>query len=263
MMQLHEMWHHAYRQWRYLEHATGEELKQRLSYLMSNMSDFTADGKLALKNPHEEGLWVEYFTHVLEEYALRGEAIAPEMVQKEHFDWRRYVSLKRAYELWKGRELPLGSYLLKFSKLKYLRPFLNVGNLRIMPASSYQDPSLNFSIRDSELEFTQELYGAKVHSPPNRDYSIPRDKWVEMPIIGNVKSTVKSFSDYYISCFPYSYEYRLYDDFEAEGCMLIKDPVRFAKSLKARMEEFLPGWNLLYGGVDYLDPYHPVQKLNI
>jgi hypothetical protein len=138
-----------------------------------------------------------------------------------------------------------------------------VGNLRIAPASFYRDPSLNFSIRDSELEFTKELYDAKVHFPPKGDRSIPKDQWIEMPIIGNVKATVESLSDYYISCFPSSYEYRLYDDFEANGCIVIKDTMRFANSLKARMEEFLPGWGFSYGGVNYQDPYHSVPKLNI
>lgn len=262
-MKRQEMWRHTYRQRRYLEHTTSKELRQRLGELMDKMYEFTADGKLAVKNPSEEGEWIEYFTHLLEEFALRGEEIAPDMLGDGHFDPRRYVSLKRAIVVWKGNELPLGSYLLKFSKLKYLRPFLNVGNLRILPASFYQDPSLNFSIRDSELKFTQELYGAKVHFPSNRDYSIPKEQWIEMPIIGNVKATVESPRDYYISCFSSSYEYRLYDDFEADACLVIKDIVRFAKSLKVRMEEFLPGWKFSCGGVNYQDPYHSVPKLNI
>lgn len=84
-----------------------------------------------------------------------------------------------------------------------------------------------------------------------------------MPIIGNVKSTIQSRSDYYISCFSSSYEYRLYDDFEAEGCVVIKDIVRFTNSVKARMEEILPGWRFSFGAVNYQDPYHPIPKLNI
>lgn len=262
-MKRHEWWRHNYHQRRYLEHATCEELRQRLHDLMDNMCDFTPEGKLAIKNPLEEGKWIELFTHLLEELALRGELITPEMLTQAHFDRQHFISVKRAAEIWGGRDLSTGTYFLKFSKLKYLRPFLNVGNLRVAPASYYHDPSLNFSIRDSELEFTQELYGAKIHFPPNRDCSISKDEWIEMPIIGNVKSTAQSHSDYYISCFSSSYEYRLYDDFDAEGCVVIKDTVRFAKSIKSRMEEILPGWTFSHGGVDYQDPYHPVPKLNI
>jgi hypothetical protein len=262
-MKRHEWWRHNYRQRRYLEHATTEEVNQRLQDLMDNMCDFTAEGKLAVKNPLKEGQWIELFTHVLEELELRGEYVRREMLEGGHFDGRRYVNAKRAAELWTGWDLPLGTYLLKFSKLKYLRPLLNVGNLRIAPASYYHDPSLNFSIRDSELEFTEELYDAKVHHPPNGDYSIPQDQWIEMPIIGNVKSTLRSESDYYIGCFSSSYEYRLYDDFEAEGCLVIRDIVRFANTVNSRMEEILPGWAFSLGGVDYRDPYHPNPKLNI
>jgi hypothetical protein len=256
-------WLQNYRQRRYLEHASEKELRQRLDDLMDNMCDFTAAGKLSFNDPREEGEWVEYFTHLLEEYAIRGQDIAPDMIWEGHFDPRRYVSLEKASEVWKGHELPLGSYILKFSKLKYLRPLLNVGNIRIAPASFYQDPSLNFSIRDSELEFTQQLYGAKVHAPPNRDYSIPKEQWIEMPVIGNVRETVESQTDYYISCFSSSYEYRLYDDFEANACLLIKDIARFARSIKACMEEFLPRWRFSYGAVNYRDPYHPISNINI
>lgn len=257
-----ELWRHSYRQRRYLQHATSDELKQRFQDLMDNACDFTAEGKLAMKSL-EEGEWIEFFAHALEELELRGESVRPELVKGGHFDGRRYIHAKRAADLWKRLDLPSGTYLLKFGKLKYLRPFWSVGNLRVAPASYYRDPSLNFSIRDSELEFTQELYGAKVHHPPNGDYSVPRGEWIEMPIIGNVKSTVRSDSDYFISCFSSAYEYRLYDDFEAEGCLVVEDIARFTKSLKSRMEEVLPGWAFSFGGVDYRDPYHPTPKLNI
>lgn len=132
-MKRHEWWRHNYRQRRYLEHATGDELRQRLQDLMGNMGDFTAEGKLALKNPLKEGEWIELFTHLLEELALRGESITPEMLQGAHFDGRRFVSAKRAAEIWKGRELLLRTYLLKFGKLRYLRPLLNLGNIEDCP----------------------------------------------------------------------------------------------------------------------------------
>jgi hypothetical protein len=262
-MKVHESWRYNYRQRRYLQHASSDEIKQRLQDLMDNMCDFNADGKVAMKSLNEEGKWTVLFTHVLEELDLRGESARPELLQGGHFDGRRYVNCKRAAELWRGHDLSIGTYLLKFSKLKYLRPLLNVGSLRIAPASYYRDPSLNFSIRDSELEFTEELYGAKVHHPPNGDYSVPQDQWIEMPIIGNVKSTLRSDSDYYIACFSSSYEYRLYDDFEAEACLVIKDIGRFANSLKSRTEEVLPGWTSSFGGVDYRDPYYPNRNMNI
>ena len=74
---------------------------------------------------------IELFTHVLEELELRGEVVRPELVQGGHFDGRRFVSCKRAAALWKGYGLPQGAYLLKFSKLQYLRPLLKVGGLRV------------------------------------------------------------------------------------------------------------------------------------
>lgn len=262
-MKRHEWWRHNYRQRRYLEHASAEDLKQRAQDLLENACDFTAEGKLGLKHTLEEIVWMELFTHLLEELGLRGEPIPPDMVRQGQFTRHKLHVSKRAAEIWNRKDLPLGTYLLKFGKLKYLRPLFNVGNMRIAPASFYRDPSLNFSVRDSELEFTQELYGAKVHYPPNGDYNIPRDQWIEMPVIGNVKSTLRAHSDYYIACFSGSYEYRLFDDFEADACLVIKDIMRFVNSVGYRMHELLPGWEFMLGDVDYRDPYHPKQDINI
>ena len=74
---------------------------------------------------------------------------------------------------------------------------------------------------------------------------------------------LRSDSDYYIAGFSSSYEYRLYDDFEAEGCLVIRDIGRFVKALQVRVEEMLPGWKFSFGGVNYRDPYHPNPKLHI
>lgn len=64
-------------------------------------------------------------------------------------------------------------YLFKFGQLKYMRPLLTLGTLRIAPATYYLAPSLNFSIQDSELEFTEELYGAKIHHPRMATETLP------------------------------------------------------------------------------------------
>ena len=101
-MKRHEWWRFEYRKRRYLEHATDEELKQRLQDLMNNVCDFTAEGKLAMKNPNEESEWIILFTHLLEELELRGESVRPEMVRGGSFDGRRYVSCGRAAELLEG-----------------------------------------------------------------------------------------------------------------------------------------------------------------
>jgi hypothetical protein len=262
-MKRHEWWRHNYHQRRYLEHASAEELQQRAQDLLENVCDFTAEGQLGLKHKEQEIVWLELFTHFLEELGLRGQPMTPEMLRRGQFTLNKLHISKRAAEIWHGHDIPLGTYLVKFGKLKYLQPLLNAGSMRIAPASFYRDPSLNFSIRDSELEFTQEYYGASVRQPPNGDYTIPQDQWAEMPIFGTVKSTLRAHSDYYIACFSGSYEYRLFDDFEADGCLVIKDIMRFVDSVGHRMHERLPGWEFMLGDVDYRDPYYPKQDINI
>ena len=183
---LQEWWCAEYRKRRYLEHATRAELKQRIYDLLGSMRDFSAEGKMVFRSPLEDD-WAQLFTHVLEELKLRNEPLTDEILSCDRPDGSRYQSVRRAAELWQPGNHPEGTYLLKFGKLKYLRPLLNVGALRVSPASSYADQSHNASIRDEELEFTAELYGARVRHPPNGDQSCPKSQWIEMPVIGTSK----------------------------------------------------------------------------
>src|SRR5450432_301972 len=122
IMKRHEWWRQFYRQRRYLEHASAEELGQRYQDVMENIGSFSAEGKWALKSPLE-CQWGELFTHVLEELELRGESpIRPEMLRAGQFTLRKLKTAKRAAEIWQGHDPPLGTYLLKFGKLKHLRP---------------------------------------------------------------------------------------------------------------------------------------------
>ncbi len=259
----HELWRMQYRQRRYLQRANMQEIQARSEDLLNNLGDFDAQGRFSFKDPRIEEQWIVLFTHVLEELSLRGQGHQAMLRRGGSFDPKRSVNCKRAAELWTGRDLQRGTYLLKFGKLEHLRLALDVGTFRIASANYYRDPSLNFAIQDSELEFTEELYGAKVHYPPNRDYSIPENQWKEMPIIGNVKSTRRLPGDYYVACFAQSYEYRLFDDFGYEACLVIKDIRRFIDAVGWCVHEQLPGWKFLLGPVEYRDPYHPAENIDL
>ena len=84
----------------------------------------------------------------------------------------------RAAELWDKLNLTAGSYLLKFGHKQHITDMIEKGVLRISPAESYDDPSLNPAIADREYEFIEETMGGSVQLPPNRDYSLPREQWL-------------------------------------------------------------------------------------
>ena len=98
---------------------------------MDNLCDFPIpDGKVALKNPNEEGV-VDGTLHPRSRRPLiyLGRIGKTRASAGWSFRWEKICQLQReAAELWREHDLPIGTYLLKFSKLEYLRPLLNVGS---------------------------------------------------------------------------------------------------------------------------------------
>jgi len=257
-------WQTSYQQRRYLQHADNGELTQRLDDIFVNIIRFTDTGVAVAMAPLELNPYSELLVHVMEEMRLRGWPDERFAVKRLHFDNAKYPSVINASNLWRRSKIPQGTHLFKYGKVRYLKPLLEVGVLRILPASDYKKPSLNYAVRDSELEFTYESCSAKVHHPPNKDYAVPRSQWVEMPVIGSVKFTENLEHDYYISCFTSHYENRLFDDFEANACLVIKDIPRFKESLRSRMQEVLPSWTFSYRTVEYRDSYRMgTSRVNI
>jgi hypothetical protein len=77
-MTVSDGWRQDYRLDRYLEHLSLDELEQRVRDIFTNVSVLSEDGKLSLP-PVEKGTgyWMQLFTHVLEEFALRGHWVRP------------------------------------------------------------------------------------------------------------------------------------------------------------------------------------------
>jgi hypothetical protein len=196
----------------------------------------------------------------LEEITLR--RVPLEMPVPELFP-RRYTKAQRAAELWDKLGLSRGSYLLKFGHAVHLRALFEDGRIQISPASSYADPSLNSAIQDNELEFTQESVETTIAAPPEGDYSIPREQWIPVPLVGPVKYRYQQENTYYVSCLASQYEYRLYEDFGYDACLVIREPERFISKMKVCGEAALSGWCFRASPVTYLDPCHPIPDRDI
>lgn len=152
----HELWRLQYRSRRYLEHLSQDELITRFNDVFTNQLLLNEQLKISFHPINEEGeYWMIIFTHILEEFVLRGykppEPIGERFqeVQIPKYDW---AGLPKAVESFKKINLVQGQFLLKYGKYEYLQSCLEEGKLRIMPASSYDDSSLNPAIRDAELE---------------------------------------------------------------------------------------------------------------
>lgn len=261
-----ELWRARYREDPYLEHLSRDELVQRFNDIFQNTLTFTREGKFALHPPGEvdddrdhgendASRWVIRFTHILEEFERRGIQVVGNdaLLNRITFLKKRYPNTRRAAEIWEaagGAQMP---YLVKYGRKEHLCQLVDAGILRVAPASSYADPSLNPAIQDSELELEIHLRGARLHTLDGR----------EIPVIGDVKVIDRVEEDYYVWCCSYSYDYRLFDDFDFHACVVIHQPREFMRRLTEQFMFQIPTAYCRQDVVSYIDPMRPVKEFSV
>ena len=148
--------------------------------------------------------------------------------------------------------LASGQVLAKFDKREHMRKMYEVGEIQISPASSYSDPSLNPARQDDELAISLRM--------PSKDLIVSirgpgTDGFQDLPgVIGDLVHT-KRTADYYVYCMALTTNPQLFDDFESDACVLIRDPTEFAERLKNAVRSQLPGWRFRSGRVQYIESY--------
>ncbi|MGD9690407.1 MAG: hypothetical protein AB7K52_13685 [Phycisphaerales bacterium] len=275
-MQRHEWWRAIYRERRYLEHLSAADLVQRLRDVMNNMVNITPEAKLGFHkvDPVGEAWWIR-FTHVLEEYSLRGQGL-PYDVMREHqlpdVIWPKRGKLARSGKPgWQHilPTLPEGA-VVKYGKLEFLRPMLEHGQIRLCPASFYKDTSLGPHRHDDERVRTthQHPFGTKIRVVQRADgTSVPNGP--ESPVLGNITTRVESW-DYFVWCGSGALEPRLFIDFDhADACVIVRDVRAFAQRLGWAASQHILGAipsvgaiEVEWKGVRYFDPHLPPKPPN-
>jgi hypothetical protein len=246
----------AYRVRRHLQHLTKEQLRQRFIDIFLNLFTLRRDGKLAFPAPGEDSeFWKSLFIDVLEEHVLRFGPYPKGFEDgfAQNLDLPKFVGPMGARA---NKALASASHLGTLSLVKYgqadhLRAMLEIGKIRIAPASCYSDPSLNLAVRDDELQLDFFL-------PPSEfkleafDHKTGRSKG-PLQLVDN-RFAVTSKSDYYVYCLSAALEARLFVDFCSEACLVIKDPKRFSGRLVSAVKGELPDWEVGIEEVNYVDP---------
>jgi len=239
-----EGWRTAYVAAPYLHHLTDSDLRSRLAAVMTNLLFVDRPAF-----PHElmQIEWMQLFQDVRYEHDRRGlsfiDAIKSiDMLQ----DWPNLQRGTAAFAVYEG---PPGQ-LFRYSKRKYLEPLLRCGDLTLFPATQYSDPSLLRSQRDDELARTLILDGTQAQlEHTDRD-------GIRHPItaVGSIKYTMSSPTNYYVWFTTTTYDPRLFDDFEADACMIIHDAPAFTDRLRQAVEAAIPRWVGADKLVRYFDP---------
>ena len=245
-MKLYEKWSAYYETNRYMEHLTDERVGERFKYLFENVLTLTDDGRIGCVQFGDRGafLW-ELFQHVLVEQRLRKSGPMIGHIKDADIPTPRTEIgdqlLAASTEV--SRYQP---HLLKFGQSKYLSDAANEGVLRVSLASTYSDSSMNAAQKDNEMELSQYL------DPKEAKITTQAGEVIEA--VSTIDMTYMAETDYYVWCCSDQLDYRLFDDFGADCCLLIKDSFRFADDFEAAIKDQVSILDIGCGPVEYLDP---------
>ena len=237
---------------RYLAHLSREAIAQRMMDCINNLHVIDPHGLVSYDtNDAEAFYWLQRMCEVMSEMQLRyGSYPAGYDDLLTGVEW--VGSLRSSEWRFQGPLIPPSSlaapFLVKYGERQFLEPMLEYGRMRVSPASRYNDPSLNSAIRDDEL--TAEL--------DVDDFGVPafggRPGFIAASSRQRNRVRMRFPTNYYVYCTSRRFVTRLAHDFNADCCVVLRDPAEFEARLLKAMLERLPGWQSRKAHVEYYDP---------
>jgi hypothetical protein len=235
---------------RYLKQLSVEALGKRAEDIMCNVHVIDAQGLVSIDNTDPLSYyWLRLLAELDTELTMRFGPYPNGRAQLK-VDFRRLPKSLGSSHLGNSLEVsPLAmtdTPLVKYGDKQHLEDALSKGLLRIAPASIYDDPSLNPSMRDNELvgevltddsaPFNDLLMGIAPYSRPRR--------------IIEARAT----SNYLVFCLSQVVARRLFLDFEKNYCLLIHNREEFLRRVNEAMAGQLPDWAAKSEEIEYYDP---------
>lgn len=246
----------AYQVRRYMDHLSDEDLEQRAKDICFNLAIGARADVLA--NPPPMG-WEQLWRDVVDEAKRRfgdvdGRWWAKQIDGECFAKWqaRPHLPKDQAASLMQ-RAGTAGGFFVRYSKRAYLEQLVSRGYVEVRPASSYDDPSLNEAIRDDELRLAIQPNPAEIKIEVF-DSRTGEAKGSFAPIGSRVTSVAGS--NYYVYCMSGVLAPHLFHDFDADACVLIRDPKVFVERLLDGLNSWLPhpSWGGDLETVKYVDP---------
>jgi hypothetical protein len=240
---------------------TNEELAKRTQDVLTNMTILTAMGKISLPSPTEksEFPWMEIWTHILEEFALRRMRLPEKCIDPETLPNPTAPIPAKGYMESRESKSDLSRTLVKYGNKGWLANALATGEWLVSPASYYSDPSLGHARYDSELEFSMSL--------PMFEQTTKPVEGIENGYYYNLKDVftlnVRAATDYYLVSLARGLIYRMFDDFRSDACLIIHDEVEFKRRMFSAFMAIKPGGLGECRAVDYIDPCMPKKVADV
>jgi hypothetical protein len=244
---------------RYARHLSELELDRRIRDIFLNLLILTSEAKIGLPSVDDQGIiWMEKFIHVLEEKQLRHgpfpSGITRNTLHSEPFPDLASACAQKAVEAFKQMALKPGSVLIKYGKRVYMERLLYDGCLRIQSASYFKQKDLNGAVRDDErrlpLSFALSREDIKkiVLNPQDVPELVPDQR---------ADVVIHSPADYWMYCLTESVGPRLFVDFDADACVIIRDRQQFTDRLYSVISTALGSVTYQARQVEYVDPLMP------
>jgi hypothetical protein len=208
---------------------------------------------------------MEVWTHALEEMVLRHgpypRGFTREILHSEPFPDFASELARKAARVLASHSLKPGDVFIKYGKPEHLFSLVEQGRMRVQCASYYSSPDHNGAVRDDELSLALSL-------------SLTREDILKIvvnpgdvpdgPITQRMDLSYRSDRDYWLFCLTRSVEPRLFVDFDATACVIIKDPEAFKSRLQSHTAISFPNTVYHDGDAVYIDPLLPISaKIDI
>jgi hypothetical protein len=255
----HIFWRRQYDQRRYARHLSQPELNRRIRDLFLNLLRVNPEAKIdAGPITSESAIWMEKWTHVLEEMQLRygpyPAGFTREILHLEPFPNFASDLAEKAAKRISSIGLKHGDVFIKFGKREHMEGLRELGALRIQPATYFAKTDHNSAIRDDELtvNFSLVLTRNDIVKLVQNPQDVPADAPEQ-----RIDATFKSPTDYWLYCITNSVEPRLFVDFNADSCLIIRDRSRFSQMMREASAPQLIGTTIHDGPAAYVDPLLP------
>lgn len=256
------MWRMQYRSRRYMEHLSEEELEQRVRDVVLNQMVLTEENKIGLPPIEKYGeYWMVMWTHLLEEFSIRYGPYPAGFDRGFIKDLKtpdpRLPLAPKACEAVKRLQISPNKFVFKYNNRKWLEQTYKKGIIRISPATFYKDPSLNPAVHDEELELYIQPHPSEIKLEVI-DHKTGKSKGFIKPV--DSKITRQTETNYYVYCLSSVLTPRLFLDFDADACLIIKKPNYFFEKVLDAFEKQNPSWVGISKNVTYLDPLNSLLK---
>jgi len=232
---------------RYMAHFTRDQLISRGNDILCNLHQIDHIGRVTFEHSDPRlYYWIDQFTEFLQECVLRGESVDTigAGVAKD-FPFPKGSSVPAQVGQYVAETpLPTEPYLVRYDQADRIFGAYEEGRIRLGPANSYIDASLNLARQDDELSIDIDI------DPTVVPIMGPGARHVG----GRIQLKGKIETNFYVHCLSSCLRSRLFLDFDADACLIIRKPQEFRDRFFEAIHRTLPDFQADSGRVEYYDP---------